>query len=223
MTGLPLSFSSVETLASLASIATFLAALMVYGQASRQAKAHLRAHLELLEHWVAGNYGTGWSPATITPANQLRWMLPEWHVIKNHSAGPISQLSLLQQFTIDPRLTPSIVRVSQALKALNDAIDRVENFKLSEPDRFTVVAAVLRVRMDQALGVDAMPAADLTQEQLDKVMCQIAFDDRDRIWLLTMRRMVQSLYLDSIGTDESYGLRSAVTQLRRQFDLLHGD
>lgn len=206
----------------MSSILSLFVLLFGVGYAHHRAVDQLREHLRLLREWAAGHAGGGWSEDDITPADRLKWMMPTWSIIPNFSGAAISQLTLLQSIALHPSLIPYLVRTAQSIETFNHAIARHEAFKTSRPDLYLDVQEKIRKGLKGVFGTAGEPPADATQEAVNAVAALAALAPEEQRYANTLRSILASVHLQTIGSPGGSGLRQHVGELVREFERFHG-
>lgn len=214
--------SILGVLADWSGVLGFALVLGGLGWAQRVAVSQMRLHIQLAEFWAAGHDGEGWREDSLKPADKLRWSHPRFSVVKNFSAGVLTELGLHEQFLIRPELMRPLASVAQSLESLNQAIERHESFKVADLSLYLSVQGKLSRAMKDVLGSAEEPPDDLSQDSLNLVITRAGLTDTEMAWMTTSASLLQTVHVVFIGDRSGKGLCRHVHDLRLEFDRWHG-
>jgi hypothetical protein len=176
-------------------------AIRAYRDARTKARHHVRIHIAIARQWVQGpslvGPPTGWSPGDVTPARALAWRHPRNQQVPLFSAGPLSQVTLLQNVFLPESLTDHLATVAQSVEAFNDAIALYNAFKMSDP--------IIYVRVERKLDAarttrfpEGVPE-NLTQADLDALLASANLTEDEAAWCDTLFHMLVHAHVTFIG------------------------
>ena len=147
---------------------------------------------------LPGAVGEGtWNMAVVTPETELAWRHPLNHQVPLFSAGPLSEVTLLQNVFLPESLTVHIAQLAQSIAAFNDALAQYNAFKLGDTS--------LHLRVHRKLDAAARARfpdgnrANMTRDDLLHILASANFTQDEFDWCDTLFYLMAQAHLFFIG------------------------